>query len=707
MRFIIEPIFHRNELGYIPLERFDLYAGDEIAIAMRLQTVERLADPTAQVTAIMVFVDTAGDVVSEAVIGSALPADGIKRIERSQYVIPAGADAFRFELQNTAGNVFSARVTNIQINYGGTIQLYTVPAIAGPQGPKGDSGDAGPAGSRTARVYFASVNTPAAPTSDQLPPANWSLTPQNPIGDQLIWISERLIDGEGSWVDPVWSAPANIRGPEGPQGPLGEGLNIDGTLAVPGDLPVSGDFIGQTYLIGTDLYVWNGTDWVVVGSALGPQGPEGEKGLQWQGPWDIATVYAVDDVVSHEGSAWVAVDPSTGEEPGVSVDWQLVAEAGVDGAAGAVGPQGPIGPAGPPADLSGGRTTRGATWLNPSGSALTVPINDVAVFVPADTAITRIIVAGDVVGSCEVEIFKTTTPELPVDPADSIGTFSVTAQQAVETTDLTGITTFVEARTWLVFRLNSVSDFTTLYFTLELAAIMDGGAVDHSVLGNLAADDHPQYYNQARGDARYSQIGHAHAASAITSGLFPVSRGGTGIGAVPEGSYLRGTVGDALEARTLNQLRTDLALPGSFAAIKVKRTTQQGVLDGSSVGVEFNSLSFNVGDFVFTSGTNFVEVPTDGYYQIDAGLEWEALLNGARRLQVVAPTGKVVAQSLLVNEGSLAAAHTVSALVYLTAGQTIGVSARFDAIGEAPGVSSNIQGSVANDTVFLSVARVG
>lgn len=33
---------------------------------------------------------------------------------------------------------------------------------------------------------------------------------------------------------------------------------------------------------------------------------------------------------------------------------------------------------------------------------------------------------------------------------------------------------------------------------------------DHGGLTGLGDDDHPHYYNQARGDARYSQLGHTH-----------------------------------------------------------------------------------------------------------------------------------------------------------------------------------------------------
>jgi hypothetical protein len=43
-----------------------------------------------------------------------------------------------------------------------------------------------------------------------------------------------------------------------------------------------------------------------------------------------------------------------------------------------------------------------------------------------------------------------------------------------------------------------------------------GGVTDHGALTGLTDDDHPQYLNNARGDARYAQISHAHTISNIT-----------------------------------------------------------------------------------------------------------------------------------------------------------------------------------------------
>lgn len=52
---------------------------------------------------------------------------------------------------------------------------------------------------------------------------------------------------------------------------------------------------------------------------------------------------------------------------------------------------------------------------------------------------------------------------------------------------------------------------------------------DHGALTGLADDDHLHYHTDARGDARYSQLGHGHDASAITSGTLDDARIPSGI----------------------------------------------------------------------------------------------------------------------------------------------------------------------------------
>lgn len=43
-----------------------------------------------------------------------------------------------------------------------------------------------------------------------------------------------------------------------------------------------------------------------------------------------------------------------------------------------------------------------------------------------------------------------------------------------------------------------------------------GGVTDHGALTGLGDDDHTQYHNDTRGDARYSLLGHTHTASQVT-----------------------------------------------------------------------------------------------------------------------------------------------------------------------------------------------
>lgn len=51
----------------------------------------------------------------------------------------------------------------------------------------------------------------------------------------------------------------------------------------------------------------------------------------------------------------------------------------------------------------------------------------------------------------------------------------------------------------------------------DVAIAGGGGVTDHGALTGLVDDDHPQYHNDARGDARYSPLGHTHA-DAVAAG---------------------------------------------------------------------------------------------------------------------------------------------------------------------------------------------
>lgn len=72
-----------------------------------------------------------------------------------------------------------------------------------------------------------------------------------------------------------------VQGPAGPKGDPGSGVTILGSLNDPSELPVSGNTVGDAYLIDDDLYVWTeDEEWENVGPIRGPQGVQGEQGIQ-------------------------------------------------------------------------------------------------------------------------------------------------------------------------------------------------------------------------------------------------------------------------------------------------------------------------------------------------------------------------------------------------------------------------------------------
>lgn len=71
--------------------------------------------------------------------------------------------------------------------------------------------------------------------------------------------------------------PRGLRGLTGPQGEVGEGLVILGELASEAELPagLTVTDAGDAYLIGGNLFVWDGAVWNNVGAVRGPEGPAG------------------------------------------------------------------------------------------------------------------------------------------------------------------------------------------------------------------------------------------------------------------------------------------------------------------------------------------------------------------------------------------------------------------------------------------------
>ena len=68
--------------------------------------------------------------------------------------------------------------------------------------------------------------------------------------------------------------------------------------------------------------------------------------MTWRGAWSSAVTYAVRDVVSYDGSSYVATKPQTNVLPLDAGSWAPLSLRGADGAAGPQGPAGDTGPRG-------------------------------------------------------------------------------------------------------------------------------------------------------------------------------------------------------------------------------------------------------------------------------------------------------------------------------------------------------------------------
>jgi len=71
------------------------------------------------------------------------------------------------------------------------------------------------------------------------------------------------------------------------------------------------------------------------------------------------------------------------------------------------------------------------------------------------------------------------------------------------------------------------------------------GTTDHSALTNLSADTHAQYHTDARGDARYSPLGHSHAGAYDPAGTAASAVSAHAAASDPHPGYLTPAEGDA------------------------------------------------------------------------------------------------------------------------------------------------------------------
>lgn len=172
------------------------------------------------------------------------------------------------------------------------------------------------------------------------------------------------------------------------------------------------------------------------------QGAKGDPGgvTAWTGQWATSTGYAEGEAVSHNGSAYVAVQGHTSgaaSEPGVGVDWEDFWMPLVE------------------TELHSSIVYA----IDGFGGQL-VPGPQPAIRVPYDCTIESVTLLADRIGSVVIDIWKDSYANYPPTDADSItGASPPTITTAVksEDTTLSGWTTSLLAGDTLIFNVDSVS----------------------------------------------------------------------------------------------------------------------------------------------------------------------------------------------------------------------------------------------------------
>jgi hypothetical protein len=285
--------------------------------------------------------------------------------------------------------------------------------VSGPMGPLGPQGPEGPAGinnrgtwvSTTAYQINDSIsyqgsswialiaNTDSAPANSN---PNWQLLAAKGLNNQGSWVSSvnyqvddavtdggqfwmavaPSLDSEPSILNPNWqliaaSGAAGPAGPAGPQGAVGPtgSTGPQGPQGATGSTGIAGPQ-GPTGLTGATGPQGPQGPIGAVGltGAQGPQGLQGPAGTNGTGfnfrnAFDPTAAYAVNDVVTYNGSTYVGIaanGPSSQTPDQNPSAWSVMAQQGATGLTGAQGAQGATGPQGP-IGLTGATGAQGAT----------------------------------------------------------------------------------------------------------------------------------------------------------------------------------------------------------------------------------------------------------------------------------------------------------------------------------------------------------
>ena len=205
-----------------------------------------------------------------------------------------------------------------------------------------------------ASVFQSGIVGPVGPIGPMGPTGPVGATgPQGPIGIGVP--GEQGPTGPAGVQGPIGpTGNDGAPGPTGPTGAVGQGIAIKGTVATVGNLPTTGNTVGDCYIVESNghLYVWNGVAWVDAGQLVGPTGPTGATG---------ATGASITGPTGPTGALGPTGPSGTGP----------TGATGPTGPTGALGPTGPsgTGPTGPtgPTGVAGPTGATGPSGTGPTG----------------------------------------------------------------------------------------------------------------------------------------------------------------------------------------------------------------------------------------------------------------------------------------------------------------------------------------------------
>jgi hypothetical protein len=199
-------------------------------------------------------------------------------------------------------------------------QWLNAGVIIGPTGATGLTGPTGPTGAQGIQGVTGPTGStgPTGAASDIAGPTG----PTGPIG------------------------PIGPQGNQGPTGSQGRPIVFKGTVESVGSLPSTGNLINDAFILTTtqDVYVWDGTAWVLTGRITGPTGPQGVTG---------PTGAQGNNGPTGSQGARGEIGPGGPTGPQGATGASVAGPTGPTGASGATGPtgaqgaQGPTGTAGP------------------------------------------------------------------------------------------------------------------------------------------------------------------------------------------------------------------------------------------------------------------------------------------------------------------------------------------------------------------------